>query len=123
MTRIAVFFVLLALLLSGCVDCEEVKDDARALKLEYSRCEAGDSCVIADMYELAGANTCLAAFQCATAFNADKDLDRFSSRARALADDFEECPECVTASCDSSDGMWAECDVEEGLCVLLGGYY
>ncbi len=123
MRIVGLTLLLLGVSLQACVDCDEVKGEASSLKASYVACEQGDECVVAEMHDLAGPNNCLAPFQCATAFNADKSLDKFKSKARELVDDFKQCNECAMASCGPSKNATAECDAAIGECVLVGGEY
>ena len=98
---------------AGC--CDQIQEDARDLKAKHARCEAGDTCALVSMYDLAGDNTCLGAFQCSAALN-EADLDGFSDAAKDLAERFEHCNECVQAGCADTEGLEAYCNVEIGEC-------
>jgi len=105
-------------LTSACLDCSRIADDARALKDAAITCGEGDTCQVVSLYELAGPNTCLGAFQCPAAFRSDVNLERFSKKARDLAQDHKKCPMCVQASCLDSSEATASCNVEVGQCEL-----
>ncbi|MED5465549.1 MAG: hypothetical protein VX699_12940 [Myxococcota bacterium] len=107
---------------SGCIDCSRIADDAQALVNKAVTCGAEDTCQVVSLYELAGPNTCLAAFQCPAAFRADVNLERFSKKARDLARDHKNCPMCVQASCPNSSEATASCNVEIGQCELSLDY-
>lgn len=114
-SKCAVSFVALALLLGGCI-CESVKKEAEDLKATAEACQAGDTCVVVSLNELAGANSCLGAFQCSAAINSKVDQAEFSRKAQRLARDFKGCGECVMADCATPSGK-AECNAERGRCV------
>lgn len=111
--------VLGVLLVSGCVDCEEIKDEAFELRERHAACSEGDECQVVSMYEIVGANNCLLAFQCSHALNANTDLDTFERKARSLSENFERCGECAQAGCDSPENKVAVCNTETGLCELV----
>ncbi len=84
----------LAVGIEGChKSCPETRSEAKALVEAYARCNAGDPCQVADLYALAGNNTCLGPFQCFAAFPAGADLgalenDRYDAvTIAAVADD------------------------------------
>jgi len=105
---------------TGCgPDCDDLKKEAKELKDTYAACSSGDACVVVDMYSLAGANNCLAAFQCSAALREGSDLDAFGSRARAIASDFEDCSECTMAGCVDPSQLHAECNGSTGRCELV----
>jgi len=115
MRPVAIVFAFVgALAAAGC--CDQIREDARALKAKHSRCGAGDTCVIASMYELVGGDNCLAAFQCDAALN-EAGLDDFAAEAKDLADRFERCNECAQAGCAGMTGYEAFCDEEAGRCA------
>jgi len=120
-SRLRRMVVMAALLgATGCgSDCDDLKREARELKDDYAACSSGDTCVVVDMYSLAGANNCLAAFQCSAALREGTDLDAFGSKARAIASDFEGCSECSMAGCVDPSQLRAECNTAEGRCVLV----
>ena len=117
MRRVAMAVLAAALAaLAGCDDdCEELSDEADALIERAQACSAGDSCVLVDMYEVAGANNCLGPFQCSRAINAATDLDAFRRDARRIADDYDGCNPCVIADCFGAST--ARCDEAAGVCV------
>jgi hypothetical protein len=99
----------------GC--CDQIKEDADALKARHAKCEPGDTCVIVEMYDAVGDDNCLGAFQCPTALNA-ADLDGFESKAKDLAGRFTHCDECAQADCAGTDGMEAFCNEETSKCDM-----
>ncbi len=105
-------------LTSACLDCSRIADDAQALKDAAITCGEEDTCQVVSLYELAGPNTCLGAFQCPAAFRSDVNLERFSKKARDLAQDHKNCPMCVQASCPDSSKATASCNIEVGQCEL-----
>ena len=125
MNTIAYSVVALVILIftSSCVDCDGIKEEASELKASYEKCSKGDDCIVVDLYEYAGANNCLGAFQCSAAFNADSDMDSFGDTASQLAEDFEQCDECTMAGCMDPAGFVARCNTEEGRCVLAEVHY
>ena len=116
---LAVSVVAAAALLQGCnAECSSLRDEAAALREEAEVCAPGDSCILVNMYEMAGENNCLLAFQCDHALNATTDLNAFETRARAIAGDFRDCNECVMADCFGSDSLVPRCDEATGRCVV-----
>ena len=110
--------VAVAAWLVGCDDdCSSLSDEARELRNGAAACGAGDSCVFVDMYEMAGENNCLGAFQCSHALNAAADLDAFRREARRIRSDYSGCSECVIADCVDTTNLVARCDVEARRCV------
>jgi hypothetical protein len=108
-----------ALALQACNDdCPELQEEARALRDEAAACSAGDSCIIVDMYDIAGQNNCLLTFQCHKAVNANTDLDAFRRSARRIVKDYSGCSECAIASCFNPEMQIARCDETQGACVL-----
>ena len=121
MARWLLLVLVLPLWLAGtsCTTCEDLKEEARALRDGAAFCEAGDTCTIVSMYDMAGANNCLGAFQCGHALNADTDLDSFSKKAKAIADDFNDgCNECTMAGCVDSTTLTAFCDLDTHTCAV-----
>ena len=115
---LAVSLVATAALLQACNgDCSALREEASALRAEAAACEPGDTCVLVDMYEMAGENNCLLAFQCTHALNAAADLDSFKTRARTIAEDFESCDECTMASCFDPSTLVPRCDEATRRCV------
>jgi hypothetical protein len=106
---------LVALVATSC--CDQIKEDAAALKAEHAECEPGDTCVLVSMYDLVGDDTCLGAFQCAAALNA-ADLDGFESEAKDLAERFAHCNECAQAGCAGTEGLEAFCNEETSTCDM-----
>jgi hypothetical protein len=105
------------LLVVGC--CEKLREDAEALRDKHEKCADGDECVVVDMYEAAGENNCLGPFQCSHALNA-KNLSKFESDAREIADDYESCNECTKGKCASYDEAThqAVCNTQTGKCEV-----
>lgn len=101
-------------------DCDGLQEEARALVKSRQGCSPGDSCVIVQMGDFSG-GSCLGAFLCSTAVNADADLDAFGAQASALNDDYDGCPMCVMAGCINPAELSGCCDVETGQCVLDTG--
>ena len=99
----------------ACQDCEEIRNEAKALKAKYQKCEMGDSCIIVDPAGFVGSNNCLGPFQCPASMN-ENDIDKFKSKAKELAQDFERCRECAQAGCVSIDTYVPYCNEETGLC-------
>lgn len=110
--------LLMALAVGACDRCEDMEQDAQALKRSYEACSAGDTCQAVNLYDLAGANNCLGAFQCSAALRAGVDLDRFRAEALALADEYRSCGTCVAAGCVDPSTLTASCNVTSGLCEL-----
>ncbi len=109
---------LAALQLHGCNDdCPELEDEAEALTDEAAACSPGDSCVFANMYEIAGENNCLLAFQCHQPVNANTDLGAMRKRARRIVKDYDGCNTCAVASCVPPDMLVLRCDETLGRCV------
>ncbi len=116
---------LVLLILNGCGSngnggesetCNDIKEASRALVDSYQQCSQGDSCTFVDMYEYAGNNNCLSAFQCSKALRNGSDLEAFRTKVQALEQDFETCTECATASCVPVSEYEAFCNIEEGKC-------
>lgn len=116
--------VVLGLLLAsgslGCQarDCADTRAEARKLVSEAQVCSAGDDCVVVDYSELAGANNCLGPFQCGGAVRMGVDLDDLGRRAKAIADDYQQCKECETALCADPATLTASCNAAAGRCEL-----
>jgi len=99
-------------------DCADLKDAASALVDEAGACSRGDSCALVDMYEMAGGDNCLGAFQCSRPLNASTDLAAFRKRAREIARAYDGCPECVVADCIDPSTVVARCDTAQRRCVV-----
>jgi hypothetical protein len=99
--------------------CEELEDDAFALRAKHARCDEGDSCQTVQLADYAGANNCLLAFQCAHALNASADLEAFGSRAREIVADYRSCNECAQAGCVDPATQVAVCNAAQGTCELV----
>lgn len=115
--RIFAFTLVIAALgATGCDEsCQSAQDDATAHVATASTCQAGDRCVVIDLYALAGENTCIGAFQCSTAFRAGVDLGAFARNAHDLADEVKGCHMCIEASC-TPPPKYAFCNVATGRC-------
>jgi hypothetical protein len=112
--------LLLYLGLLGCSrNCKEIKEEARALRNSHVACRAGDSCQVVNLYELAGADNCLAALQCGAAFRAGVDLQEFRRRAADLVSDYEACRDCEMAGCPGIRGATARCNEAQGMCEIV----
>lgn len=108
--------------MTGCIDtadCEEIEDDAQALVAEYEACESDDSCVIVNMYELAGEDNCLEAFQCFSVIPEDADQEEFGRRARDLVEDYKGCQSCAIAGCINPSQYKPVCNEEIRRCELV----
>ena len=118
--------VLLAMTLSasslGCSDllrtCDDMQDEARAMVAVQQACSAGDTCVIVQMSDIAGGNSCLGAFQCSIGIGSDVNVDAFSAEAKALSTDYSGCNMCVMAGCINTQDLKTCCDVDTGQCVV-----
>lgn len=85
---------------AGRESCPAITSEASGLRAEFERCAGADTCAVVDLYALAGGSSCLAAFQCTTAFRVGADLGDFSKRARDLAHRYENnCSSCAKADC------------------------
>ena len=85
---------------AGRESCPAITSEASSLRAEFERCSGADTCAVVDLYALAGGSSCLAAFQCSTAFRVGADLGDFSKRARDLAQRYENnCSSCAMAGC------------------------
>ena len=116
---VAVVLLVAAGLLQGCTDdCSSLRDEARALRDEAEACSAGDTCVLVNMYEMAGENNCLLAFQCEHALNARTDLAAFRAAALIIDGYYRSCIDCVMAQCTGTETLTARCDEAGGRCVL-----
>ena len=108
-------FVIIGCSLGGCADCEEIRNDADRLKQKHLACDTDDTCVIVDMLTAVGVNNCLGPFQCATSLN-EKNIGKFKSEARDLAQEYKDCNSCVQVDCMSADEFEPFCNEETGQC-------
>ncbi len=105
---------------AGCLDCDQIQEDATALRAEAEACSEGDTCVVVSLYELTGDSNCLGAFQCHAAFRSDVDLEQLSTQATELADEFGGCNMCVMAGCMNMENASATCNAQSGKCEIVG---
>ena len=105
--------IIFALTATGC--CDRILNDADELKAKHKKCQAGDICVIVNMYEVAGDHNCLGAFQCSSSMN-EKNIDKFRKEAKELAEDYEHCNYCIQATCIEMINHIPFCNEETGLC-------
>jgi hypothetical protein len=101
-----------ATFVSGCTpNCDDLQDEASALKDELGRCTAGDACVTVNVEDdcLGGALGCGFAVPAAQA-------ERARSQAQAIADESLDCNPCSQASCPGLGEP--TCDAASGRCVF-----
>ena len=104
----------------GCdPSCEELEDNAFALRGKHARCAEGDTCQKVLMHDYVGDNPCLLAFQCTHALNAGADLEAFGEQAREIVEDYRTCNQCAQAGCEDAEELVAVCDVTAGSCQLV----
>ena len=108
-----ILLLLFALTATGC--CDRISSDADELKTKHKKCRAGDTCVIVNMYDAAGDNNCLGAFQCSSSMN-ENNVARFPKEAKKLAEGYEHCSECTKARCAVTENHIPFCNEETGLC-------
>ena len=53
-TAFTYLLMIFVITVCACQDCEEIRNEAKALKTEHQKCEVGDSCVIVDPASVAG---------------------------------------------------------------------
>jgi hypothetical protein len=99
--------------------CDDLEDDAFALRAKYAACAEGESCQKVQLADHAGANNCLLAFQCTHALNAAADLERFGERAREIVEDYRDCNTCAQAGCADAELQLAVCNAASGSCELV----
>ena len=110
--------LLLASAVTACNQCELLEDDAADLVRRYEACADGDSCQVVNLYDMAGPNNCLGAFQCAAALRVGSDLEAFRDEAQSLTHEYRGCGKCVAAGCADPSTFTATCDVATGRCEL-----
>jgi hypothetical protein len=106
----------------GCrPDCEDAEADARALIAEMAACNPGDTCVAANLYDLAGENNCTVAFQCFAPIRQGVDVEAFKPRARAIADRKKSCGSCAIAGCVDPSQLQPTCNPQTRRCEANPG--
>lgn len=106
---------------AGRESCPAITSEASSLRAEFERCSGADTCAVVDLYALAGGSSCLAAFQCSTAFRVGADLGDFSKRARDLAERYQDnCPSCAMAGC-APPASAARCNTKTSRCEADSG--
>jgi hypothetical protein len=105
---------LAALASNGCGnDCEDLAEEARALKQKLAACREGDMCVIAASQK----GDCTGELTCGFAVPSDKksEAEREASR---IGEQSLDCAQCVADDCVSPTMMIPRCDVVAGHCVI-----
>jgi hypothetical protein len=104
---------LAALWSSGCDGCDELAEEASALKERLGVCREGDTCVIA----ASQSGDCTGELTCGFAVPSDKksEAEREASR---IGEQSLDCSQCVAADCVSPTMMIARCDTAAGRCII-----
>ncbi|GAB4305597.1 MAG: hypothetical protein Kow0090_21100 [Myxococcota bacterium] len=118
---VAIMFSFLPLLSLSCGGgkCEELQDKARNLVDSYKQCGAGDECEIVNLYNYAGSNNCIEAFQCSTAFRKGYNKTEFSQKVSEILSDYQGCNMCVMAGCIAQVNKMAVCNQSKGICEFI----
>jgi hypothetical protein len=98
---------------NGCDDCEDLAEEARALKQKFAACREGDTCVVAATQK----GDCTGELTCGFAVPSDKksEAEREASR---IGEQSLDCTQCVAVDCVSSTMMSPRCDTAAGHCVI-----
>jgi len=105
--------ILTMIFVVGC--CDRIKSEADDLKIKHQKCTAEDTCVIVNMYDIVGDDSCLGSFQCSISLN-KKDITSFKKEAKELTKDFEKCDDCTQASCIDMTNYQPFCNKDTSLC-------
>lgn len=112
--------IIWGLALAGCqsTDCPDLARQAAGLVDAASSCEAGEVCEVVAMGSLVS-GSCIGAFQCVSALNADIDKDDFRRMAKTIEKKHSSCGVCVMAGCVGPDSFVAQCNSDKGRCELV----
>jgi len=98
---------------------EAVQEEAVALVLAASSCEAGDTCDVIMWESFLGRPGCAAALACYGFIGSRTDRAALADAARALAERTRACGTCGVAACASLAGKRLVCDATVHRCVLV----
>jgi hypothetical protein len=104
---------------AGCPDhtCRDIQGEAAELRTAFSRCKAGDRCVVVDLSKLL-TSRCLGDLQCSVGMPEIASQQDFARQAKAIDADYENCTECAQASCVAASALEAKCNEATGACEL-----